>query len=151
MGRRLILLNKYTHTALIFQVHITMEDENDNPPKFSQSHYELHVKENWRPEGPLLRLSVSDPDLDPQVRLTLVGKASDLFTLSQSGTIRLNRPLDREEVPVYVFSIVARDTGKFSHYIKFVIQHTHTKCKIVYFYSKCINSNCVLSFRKFEL
>ncbi|CAH1400249.1 unnamed protein product, partial [Nezara viridula] len=97
-----------------FQVHITVEDENDNPPKFTQSHYDIRVRENWKPETPLLKLAVSDSDLNSNVWLSLKGKGNELFTLSQSGSLRLNRALDREERSVYTFSVIARDQGNLS-------------------------------------
>ncbi|XP_066903672.1 cadherin-89D isoform X2 [Halyomorpha halys] len=97
-----------------YQVHVTVEDENDNPPKFTQSHYEIRVQENWKPETPLLKLAASDSDLDSNIWLTLKGKGSELFTLSQSGSLRLKRAVDREERSVYTFSVIARDQGNLS-------------------------------------
>lgn len=103
-----ILLMNYVK----FQVHVTVEDENDNPPKFTQTRYDIRVRENWKPDSPLLRLAVSDSDLNSNVWLSLKGKGNELFTLSQSGSLRLNRALDREERSVYTFSVTARDQGR---------------------------------------
>jgi hypothetical protein len=100
-------------------VNVIVEDENDNAPVFEHSSYEGHVQENSPGStevtlNHLIHATDADVGHHSQFSFTLHGDGSELFTVDQaSGRVFVKGlPLDREEKPLYLLRIVARDKGK---------------------------------------
>lgn len=96
-------------------VRITIDDINDNAPKFSLPSYTVKIREDI-PKGSVVAVvSASDPDLgaDGEVMYTLEDSDSDgTFKIDRtSGTIRTTKALDFEERQVHSLIIFANDKG----------------------------------------
>nr|CAD7597865.1 unnamed protein product [Timema genevievae] len=114
--------------AGVYQVNVLVEDENDNPPVFDRSSYEGRIQEN-SPSGSEVKLDhpikASDADLggNAQFTFTLHGDGSELFSVEQpTGRVYLRAgTLDREEKPIYLLRVVARDKGNLNSEVKLTI------------------------------
>ncbi|XP_070769872.1 protocadherin-18b [Enoplosus armatus] len=102
--------------------HFTVQvlDENDNPPFFEKSRYEVFKSENNSPGAYLMTVVASDPDLgtNGQVTYTIVdalvqgSPISTYVTIDPSnGAIYALRSFDHEDVSRITFTIQARDGG----------------------------------------
>ncbi|XP_023674123.2 protocadherin-18-like isoform X1 [Paramormyrops kingsleyae] len=102
--------------------HFTVQvlDENDNPPRFEKSRYEIFKSENNSPGAYLTSVVATDPDLDTngQVTYTIVesfvqgSPVSTYVTIDPSnGAIYALRSFDHEDVSRFVFVVQARDGG----------------------------------------
>ena len=92
-----------------------MKDENDNPPKFSQSQYTLMMNENNSPNTLLATLIATDEDVgrNGDVRYSLKGEDAATFTIDKlSGDLRARYSLNREDKDVYELIAVAEDDGE---------------------------------------
>lgn len=103
----------------MFQVNVTIEDENDNPPSFDRDRYEGYVKEN-SPAGSEIRLDYpikvhdSDVGINAHFTLTLKGNGSELFAIDQKSrtiVVKEGTSLDREYRDQFEMRIIARDRG----------------------------------------
>ena len=77
-----------------------MEDENDNPPQFSQSHFTASLQENSDPNSLLASVTATDPDLGDNslLRYSLRGEDAGSFLIDgETGEVRTRWSLDREE------------------------------------------------------
>ncbi|KAM8938795.1 protocadherin Fat 1 isoform 2-T2 [Pelodytes ibericus] len=95
-------------------VELTLEDVNDNPPEFSADPYTVTVFENTEPKTPLTRVQAIDADigLNQKLQYSLVNSAEGQFSIDElSGTIILEKPLDRELQGVYTLTVKATDQG----------------------------------------
>nr|XP_016847668.1 PREDICTED: cadherin-23 isoform X1 [Anolis carolinensis]XP_016847669.1 PREDICTED: cadherin-23 isoform X1 [Anolis carolinensis] len=104
---------------------ISIADENDNRPLFTQSSYQAEVLENSPPgtritvlNGPILALD-NDQGVNAVVTYQLLGAAVDLFSINnETGAIvvKPGQMIDREVFsnPVLEFLLVAMDVGKFN-------------------------------------
>uniref|UniRef100_A0A8D0BYG7 Cadherin-23 n=1 Tax=Salvator merianae TaxID=96440 RepID=A0A8D0BYG7_SALMN len=104
---------------------ISVADENDNHPLFTQSSYLAEVMENSQPgthitvlNGPVLALD-SDQGINAVVTYQLLGTANNLFVINNRTGVILVRPgqaIDREAFlnPVLEFLLVATDVGKLN-------------------------------------
>ncbi|XP_076877142.1 protocadherin-18b isoform X2 [Brachyhypopomus gauderio] len=99
---------------------VQVQDENDNPPRFEKSHYEIFRSENNSPGVYLTSVVATDPDLGPHGQVTYSilespaqgGSVSTYVTVDPStGAVFALRTLDREEVSRLVFTVQARDGG----------------------------------------
>ncbi|XP_063814850.1 cadherin-23 isoform X3 [Pseudophryne corroboree] len=104
---------------------VTIADENDNRPVFSQGSYQAEIMENSPAgssinvlNGPIIAL---DSDLGPNavVSYRLLGSQMDLFTMHNSTgvvAVKVGRVIDREAfgVPVLNLTLVAEDIGKLN-------------------------------------
>ncbi|XP_075697796.1 cadherin-23 isoform X1 [Rhinoderma darwinii] len=104
---------------------VTISDENDNRPIFTQGSYQAEIMENSPAgmaisvlNGPILAI---DNDLGPNavVSYRLLGLQMDLFTMNNSTgivAVRLGRIIDREAytVPVLNLTLVAEDIGRLN-------------------------------------
>ncbi|XP_055955116.1 protocadherin Fat 4 [Patella vulgata] len=101
------------HTAYT-QVHITVEDDNDNSPKFEESVYTVSVKEN-EDNITVLTLTATDDDhgVNKQISYSIItGNNDSKFTIDQdSGEIKLISSLDREEETSHMLTVQASDGG----------------------------------------
>ncbi|KAL2077725.1 hypothetical protein ACEWY4_027229 [Coilia grayii] len=102
--------------------HFTVQvlDENDNPPAFEKSRYEIFKSENNSPGAYLTSVVATDPDLDGngQVTYTVLesfiqgSSISTYVTIDPSnGAIYALRSFDREDVGRIAFTVQARDSG----------------------------------------
>lgn len=102
--------------------HFTVQvlDENDNPPSFEKSRYEVFKSENNSPGAYLMSVVASDPDLgtNGQVTYTVIdalihgSPISTYITIDPStGAIYALRSFDHEDVSRIVFTVQGRDGG----------------------------------------
>uniref|UniRef100_A0A8C8SG17 Cadherin EGF LAG seven-pass G-type receptor 1 n=1 Tax=Pelusios castaneus TaxID=367368 RepID=A0A8C8SG17_9SAUR len=97
-------------------VHITVEDENDNYPQFSEKRYLVQVPEDAPVNSQVLQVQASDRDRgnNAQVHYSIVsGNLKGQFYIhSFSGAIDLINPLDYETIREYTLRIKAQDGGR---------------------------------------
>ncbi|XP_054648933.1 protocadherin-18b isoform X1 [Dunckerocampus dactyliophorus] len=102
--------------------HFTVQvlDENDNPPRFEKTRYEVFKSENNSPGAYLMTVVASDPDLgtNGQVTYAIVdalvqgSPISTYVTIDPSnGAIYALRSFDHEDVSHITFTVQARDGG----------------------------------------
>ncbi|XP_030415053.1 LOW QUALITY PROTEIN: protocadherin Fat 3 [Gopherus evgoodei] len=94
------------------EIHLFLEDVNDNPPMFSTDHYTACVYENTATKALLTRVQATDPDVgvNRKVVYSLADSADGYFSVDRSsGIIILEHPLDRELQPSYNISVKASD------------------------------------------
>nr|XP_034314660.1 cadherin-87A isoform X2 [Crassostrea gigas] len=97
-------------------VYITLQDENDNPPKFNQPEYLQQIIETIPIYTHVLQVFASDPDDGNNARLQFSkvpgsGDPDNFFAIEPTnGRIRVDRSLLRNS-GTYVFHIMARDEG----------------------------------------
>uniref|UniRef100_A0A8B9ZHD8 Cadherin domain-containing protein n=1 Tax=Anas platyrhynchos TaxID=8839 RepID=A0A8B9ZHD8_ANAPL len=97
---------------------VSVLDANDNPPEFNQSVYKVRLPENAA-EGTLVtRVGATDPDegINQEFSFSIVSSLPaakrDVFSIDpRTGEIRVQGPLDFEEVRLYELQIEARDMG----------------------------------------
>ncbi|XP_051716854.1 protocadherin-18b isoform X1 [Ctenopharyngodon idella] len=99
---------------------VQVQDENDNPPRFEKSRYEIFKSENNSPGAYLTSVVATDPDLgsNGQVTYSIVesqvqgSSISTYVTIDPSnGAVYALRSFDREEVGRLSFTVQARDGG----------------------------------------
>uniref|UniRef100_A0A673G439 Cadherin EGF LAG seven-pass G-type receptor 3-like n=1 Tax=Sinocyclocheilus rhinocerous TaxID=307959 RepID=A0A673G439_9TELE len=97
-------------------VHITVLDENDNVPQFSQKRYVVAVREDVRPHSEILRVSASDQDKDGNAAVhynIISGNSRGQFAIdSVTGEIQVVAPLDYETEREYMLRLRAQDNGR---------------------------------------
>ncbi|XP_043928818.1 protocadherin-9 [Protopterus annectens] len=94
-------------------VRIKLEDENDNPPIFSQPVIELSVSENNRRGLYLTTISATDDDSGKNAEIVYqLGPNASFFDLDRkTGVLTASRVFDREEQERFIFTVTARDNG----------------------------------------
>ena len=77
---------------------VTVRDENDNPPQFSQRSYYTTVRENGTKGAVVTTLTVNDADegRNAEVIYRVAGAHRDSFRILDNGTMIATVPLDRE-------------------------------------------------------
>ncbi|XP_023653219.2 protocadherin Fat 2 [Paramormyrops kingsleyae] len=99
----------------VTMVIINVTDVNDNPPIFNRGDYSAEVPEDIALDDLVMQVMAEDLDgpLNSLVHYSIVnGDPQKQFIINrQSGEIRVNRRLDREEVPHYSLTIQAADGG----------------------------------------
>ncbi|XP_077426879.1 protocadherin-23 isoform X2 [Vanacampus margaritifer] len=88
-------------------------DDNDNPPGFSQSSFQISLPENL-PPGVVHTTRASDPDVGENgtIGYSILGEDHGIFAIdSRSGAIKTLQILDREDRQNYTLTIQARDGG----------------------------------------
>ncbi|XP_042323272.1 cadherin EGF LAG seven-pass G-type receptor 1 isoform X2 [Sceloporus undulatus] len=97
-------------------VHITVEDENDNSPQFSEKRYLVQIPEDTPINNQVLQVQATDRDRgsNAQVHYSIVsGNLKGQFYIhSFSGSIDLINPLDYETIREYTLRIKAQDGGR---------------------------------------
>ncbi|KAM4807688.1 protocadherin-23 [Rhinophrynus dorsalis] len=94
------------------KLHITVLDENDNPPTFPKSLYRTSVREDLTIGSVIFNLQASDIDegLNGKIMYSLIDDTQGIFTInSTTGSIVTTKTLDREVKHQYVFRAVASD------------------------------------------
>ncbi|XP_075756143.1 protocadherin beta-16-like isoform X4 [Pelodiscus sinensis] len=110
------------------QIRVSVLDNNDNFPQFSQSVYRAQLPEN-SPRGTLVtRVEASDLDEGSNAEITysfrkMPDKVLKLFQLNQlSGEITVLGFIDYEETTSYEMNIQATDGGGFSAHCKVLVE-----------------------------
>ncbi|KAK7884626.1 hypothetical protein WMY93_027749 [Mugilogobius chulae] len=98
------------------KVHISVLDENDNVPQFSEKRYVVAVKEDVRPHSEILKVSATDRDKDSNavVHYNIIsGNSRGQFSIdSVTGEIQVVAPLDYESEREYTLRVRAQDNGR---------------------------------------
>uniref|UniRef100_A0A9J8ASU8 Protocadherin 1 gamma 31 n=1 Tax=Cyprinus carpio carpio TaxID=630221 RepID=A0A9J8ASU8_CYPCA len=110
------------------QIHITVLDNNDNAPVFTQKVYKTTITEN-APKGTVLTVvSASDADegsnsvVTYYISDTVNKNLADMFLINEkSGELILNGHIDYEKVNHYELNIQAKDQGGLSNACKVII------------------------------
>ncbi|KAM7418177.1 hypothetical protein PAMA_017701 [Pampus argenteus] len=97
---------------------LMIQDMNDNPPRFSSSHYEITVFDNTTVRTPIAVIYAKDPDtgINSEVKYSLLAGDSGYFSLDEfSGILRLERPLNPDTPPTFELKVKATDRGLPRH------------------------------------
>uniref|UniRef100_A0A8C3DJ17 Cadherin EGF LAG seven-pass G-type receptor 3 n=1 Tax=Corvus moneduloides TaxID=1196302 RepID=A0A8C3DJ17_CORMO len=98
------------------KVYITVLDENDNIPQFSEKRYIVQVREDIRPHTEILRVTATDLDKDNNALVhynIISGNSRGQFSIdSVTGEIQVVAPLDFEVEREYTLRIRAQDAGR---------------------------------------
>ncbi|XP_074530998.1 protocadherin Fat 2 isoform X2 [Halichoeres trimaculatus] len=97
---------------------LMVQDMNDNPPRFSSSHYEVTVFDNTTIRTPIAVVYATDPDtgINSEVKYSLLAGDSGYFSLDEfSGILRLERPLTPDTPPTFELKVKATDRGLPRH------------------------------------
>lgn len=96
-------------------VRISIDDINDNAPKFSLPSYSVKIREDIPKGSVVAAVTAFDPDLGPEGEVVYSSEDVDSdgsFKIdSLSGTIRTTKPLDFEERQVHSLLVFANDRG----------------------------------------
>ena len=99
-------------------VKVTVQDANDNSPRFDNNTYTIRVREDAPPGTPIVALHASDPDqgLSGKVVYSLAADGSQSLISpfqinAKTGQIVVTKPLDYETNPVYNLLVTAKDEG----------------------------------------
>jgi len=104
------------HAVLV----VTINDENDNDPKFRVDPYVGTVAENTEPGIVVMTVTAEDADKDRSIRYSLVPGREDKdrdtakFPLTidpETGVVELAYKIDRETRDWINFTVVAQDSG----------------------------------------
>lgn len=105
---------KWAHT----QLKVTILDENDEAPEFSQSRINVSLSENSPPKTLVAMLTASDHDQGTNGSVTYTlhpvvqQRYPDTFQLeSLTGQLKTITKLDRELISEYEIKIIAKDQG----------------------------------------
>uniref|UniRef100_A0A3B5M9F2 Cadherin domain-containing protein n=1 Tax=Xiphophorus couchianus TaxID=32473 RepID=A0A3B5M9F2_9TELE len=97
-------------------VQITVEDENDNYPQFSEKRYEVQVPENVAVNTKVIQVEATDKDEgnNAKVQYSIIsGNIKGQFYInSEKGEINVINPLDYEMIREYNLRIKAYDGGR---------------------------------------
>ncbi|MGH0162589.1 UNVERIFIED_CONTAM: hypothetical protein FKN15_056633 [Acipenser sinensis] len=94
---------------------VTLEDVNDNPPRFIPSNYHVKVREDLPIGTVIMWLEAHDSDLgqSSQVRYSLIDNGDGSFDVDKlSGAVRIVQSLDFEKRQIYNLTARAKDKGK---------------------------------------
>ncbi|XP_017559127.2 protocadherin-9 isoform X1 [Pygocentrus nattereri] len=94
-------------------VRVRLEDENDNPPIFSQPVIELAVMENNPRDLFLTTITATDEDSGRNAEIVYqLGPNASFFDLDRkTGVLTASRVFDREDQERFLFTVTARDNG----------------------------------------
>ncbi|XP_062580921.1 protocadherin beta-11-like isoform X1 [Saccostrea cucullata] len=94
-------------------IRLTLEDENDNTPKFKKSHFEFYVIEEQKNLPTVGRLFAEDPDAGPngQFSFDFASPRYPEFILDYDTGLLKAGMLDRELKTVYNFNVTVTDKG----------------------------------------
>ncbi|XP_037117172.1 protocadherin gamma-C5-like isoform X1 [Syngnathus acus] len=101
-------------------IAVTITDVNDNPPQFSQSSYNVYLKENGVAGSILYSVAASDPDAGENAKVSYsimdskvhdVSVSSYVYVNSENGSIYSMHSFDYEKVKVFQVVVEAKDQG----------------------------------------
>lgn len=105
--------DKY-HVAYSWVV-VKLRDINDNKPQFERPNIEVSVYENAEVGKTLETFKATDPDQSGKSKVSYaIDRTSDRqrqFSITQEGTVTIQRQLDREVTPRHQVKILAIDDG----------------------------------------
>ncbi|MFT7810361.1 protocadherin-7 isoform X1 [Arapaima gigas] len=93
---------------------VKVGDTNDNPPVFTQNVVEVSFPENNAPGEKVTKVVAIDADSgkNAQISYSLDPSVKGIFSIdADSGDIRVNKVLDREQDERYEFTVIANDKG----------------------------------------
>uniref|UniRef100_A0A4W5KGH0 FAT atypical cadherin 2 n=1 Tax=Hucho hucho TaxID=62062 RepID=A0A4W5KGH0_9TELE len=93
---------------------LMIQDMNDNPPKFSNNHYEVTVFDNTTVRTPIAVIYAKDPDtgINSEVKYSLLEDNNGHFSLEEfSGILRLERSLAENTRSTFELKVKATDRG----------------------------------------
>ena len=96
------------------EIHVKLVDVNNNTPKFSQSTYEMSLKESTEVNFQIQKFEAEDADIGDNGKVVYNitrGNADKAFGIFPNGMLYVARELDRESKDLYKLSIVAQDKG----------------------------------------
>ncbi|CAL8242134.1 unnamed protein product [Merluccius merluccius] len=97
-------------------VHITVEDENDNYPQFSEKRYVVRVPEDVAVNTKVIQVEATDRDQgnNAKVHYSIIsGNVKGQFYIhSPTGVVDIINPLDYEMIREYNLRIKAQDGGR---------------------------------------
>lgn len=100
------------------QLKVTILDENDEKPQFSQPHINVSLSESTSPHTLVAMLTAADHDQGTNGSVTYSLHASvqqsypNMFALdSLTGQLTIKNKLDRETIADYEIQVIARDQG----------------------------------------
>ncbi|XP_076127975.1 cadherin EGF LAG seven-pass G-type receptor 1-like [Alosa pseudoharengus] len=97
-------------------VHITVEDENDNYPQFTEKSYVVHVQENIPVNSQVALVKATDNDKgnNAKVHYSIIsGNVRGQFYIhSPTGAIDVTSALDYETMREYTLRVKAQDGGR---------------------------------------
>uniref|UniRef100_A0A4W5QSG2 Cadherin domain-containing protein n=1 Tax=Hucho hucho TaxID=62062 RepID=A0A4W5QSG2_9TELE len=101
-------------------IPVSVIDVNDNPPKFSQSSYNVYLKENGLPGSMLSSVSASDLDFGDNAKISYsildfkvqdVSVSSYVYINSDNGSIYSMHSYDYEKLKGFQILVQAKDHG----------------------------------------
>ncbi|XP_018016523.1 neural-cadherin isoform X4 [Hyalella azteca] len=96
-------------------VKVELRDINDNKPQFVKANIEVPVYESAEVGKSLETFKATDPDQGGQSKVSYaIDRSSDRrrqFAIDSTGTVKIQRTLDREENPRHSVKILAIDDG----------------------------------------
>ncbi|XP_077387674.1 protocadherin gamma-C5-like isoform X4 [Festucalex cinctus] len=101
-------------------ITVSITDVNDNPPVFSQSSYNVYLKENGVAGSILYSVSASDLDAGENAKVSYsivdskvhdVSVSSYVYVNSENGSIYSMHSFDYEKVKVFEVRVEAKDQG----------------------------------------
>uniref|UniRef100_A0A3Q2Y6Q4 Protocadherin 1 gamma 31 n=1 Tax=Hippocampus comes TaxID=109280 RepID=A0A3Q2Y6Q4_HIPCM len=101
-------------------IPVSITDVNDNPPVFSQSSYNVYLKENGVAGSILYSVSANDPDAGENAKVSYsivdskvhdVSVSSYVYVNSENGSIFSMHSFDYEKVKVFRVQVEAKDQG----------------------------------------
>ncbi|CAH1987791.1 unnamed protein product [Acanthoscelides obtectus] len=101
----------------ICNLTISVEDQNDNDPKFDISKYSIMIPEDTQVDTSVLKVHASDADIGINGRIiySLANESHWLFRIdNKTGVITTTGLFDRERQSSYSFLVVATDGGKYN-------------------------------------
>ncbi|XP_022238088.1 neural-cadherin-like [Limulus polyphemus] len=97
------------------QIQIRIRDINDNPPKFLKANIHEVVPEDAEINKSVTKFTAIDPENGGTSTVSYaIERASDRkrqFSIDQKGEVRVQRQLDREDIPRYEIKVLAIDDG----------------------------------------
>ncbi|XP_056092251.1 protocadherin Fat 1 [Rhinichthys klamathensis goyatoka] len=102
--------NRFCQASVV----ITVDDVNDNAPKFTSDSHHVSIFQNTQPGTYVARLEAFDADIgmNGKIRYLFEDSAGGLFSIEESsGIISLERSLDRQMKAMHVLRVRATDQG----------------------------------------
>ncbi|KAH0618121.1 hypothetical protein JD844_017107 [Phrynosoma platyrhinos] len=110
------------------QININILDSNDNAPQFTQSEYEVSLKENSPRDTLVSKVEARDLDFGSNAQVTysfnrVPETISNLFNLNEmTGEITVKGEIDYEKETSYEMSIKATDGGGLSGHCNVLVE-----------------------------